>query len=162
MLEKHLGKALAYWRTERGLTQGTLATSLRVHLSTVSDIETGKRKVRFEEIARICNLLGVPLLDVIDQAYVDYRNEVVRSAQESGGWLMENSTPSLSEMDARTSSLMDTFGSYLKDFCRYMRQPSQVEVLRANLAAAHGEAGNKSPAKRRGRPPKAAGRKAKK
>jgi len=52
------------WRKEHGMTQAQLAEKADVRTATISDIESGKSRGRFDVMQRIASALGVGLDDL--------------------------------------------------------------------------------------------------
>ena len=60
-----VGKAIAYFRKKKGISQEVLAGLADIGRSHVSAIEHGERKPTLETLYRICNALGVRMSTVI-------------------------------------------------------------------------------------------------
>ncbi|MDC7122381.1 helix-turn-helix domain-containing protein [Cellulomonas fimi] len=67
-----LGKTIAAFREARGWTQVDLVTrynraaSERWHPSTIAKVETGARRVLFDEVVTLAKVLGAPLSDLAE------------------------------------------------------------------------------------------------
>lgn len=55
---RRVGRRLAHWRTQTGLTQGEVAERLGRSQSVVAKIEAGRRAVGFLETLVLCDLYG--------------------------------------------------------------------------------------------------------
>lgn len=60
-----LGKNLKKIRTQKGISQGDIARSLKVGRSFITNIENGKTNPTLATIAKIAKVIGVPLEDLI-------------------------------------------------------------------------------------------------
>ena len=58
-------KNISEIRREKGVTQEVIADALFLNTSVVSNIEKGKRELRFSEVEKIANVLGVDMLYLI-------------------------------------------------------------------------------------------------
>jgi transcriptional regulator with XRE-family HTH domain len=57
--KKLIGGRLRWAREQAGLSQGQVAQKLSVHRPTISQIESGERNVRIEEMQQLAELYGV-------------------------------------------------------------------------------------------------------
>lgn len=60
-----IGILLRKCREQKGLSQENIADTLGVTPSTISKIEMGKTKAKFETIVRFCNAMDVNLSDIL-------------------------------------------------------------------------------------------------
>lgn len=60
-----VGKAIAHFRLEKGVSQEVLSGLADIGRSHLSAIERGERKPTLETLYRICNALDVKMSDVI-------------------------------------------------------------------------------------------------
>lgn len=60
-----LGKNLKRMRTQKGISQGDIARSLKVGRSFITNIENGKTNPTLATIARIAKVLSVPIEELI-------------------------------------------------------------------------------------------------
>ena len=56
-----LGKMLKQFREEQGISQATLAGMLKVSRPTISQIESGQRKISAEELLTLAKVLNVTI-----------------------------------------------------------------------------------------------------
>lgn len=63
----HLGERIARARERTGLSQGALAELLGLTQSAISRIETGERSIDSIELAKVAKILGVSVLDLLEQ-----------------------------------------------------------------------------------------------
>lgn len=71
------------WRKRIGLTQEKLADLVNVHLNTLSRWELGQREPRASEIAKLCEVLGVSVDDLLrGPQSKEWRIEVVFRREE--------------------------------------------------------------------------------
>lgn len=54
-------------RSERGLTQGELASALGVNQTFVSKYERGERRLDLLELREVCRSLGVTLVEFVEE-----------------------------------------------------------------------------------------------
>ncbi len=52
-------------RLQKSINQQVIADALNVDVASVSNLENGKREIRFREIEKIANVLGVSVVDLI-------------------------------------------------------------------------------------------------
>lgn len=64
---KILLKLLKKIRVDAGLRQVDLAKKLKVPQSMISKYEVGERRIDLLELREICAVLGVPLVEVVEQ-----------------------------------------------------------------------------------------------
>lgn len=158
MRDEYIGRALGWWRKKKKIGQGEVAGKLRIGVKSVSDIETGKKRLSNQELVDFCRALEVPVLDVVDRAFIDYRQEIAGLAEEAGGVLLEppgEREASLEEMEEGFDLLQDHVNQYWRRLLRYLRMPTEVEILRARLRE---RARQGAPEKTRKRRTRAAGR----
>lgn len=158
MRDEHIGRALGWWRRKKKLGQDDVAEKLDISSKSVSDIETGKKRVSDEEMIDFCRAMEVHVLDVLDHAYIDYRRDIAELVGEAGGVLLEPSAEreaSLSEMEEGFNVLQGHVSQYWRRLLRYLRMPTDVEILRSKLRERAEQNAPKKPRKRRTR---AAGR----
>ena len=60
-----LGKNLKRIRTQKGISQGDIARSLKVGRSFITNIENGKTNPTLATIAKIAKAVGIPVKDLI-------------------------------------------------------------------------------------------------
>jgi len=65
---ERLTAALRKARENAGLTQGDVAARLEVYASFVSKCESGERRLDVVELAALCKIYGVTLLDFLRSA----------------------------------------------------------------------------------------------
>jgi transcriptional regulator with XRE-family HTH domain len=58
---ERLFQRLRHARQEAGLSQSDVAQQLRMHRPTITQIETGRRKVTAEELGQLARLYNVPM-----------------------------------------------------------------------------------------------------
>lgn len=63
---RELGRLLAGWRAEAGLTQEWVADQLGCDQGKVSRLEGGRRTIDVESLVRILSVLGISLADEAD------------------------------------------------------------------------------------------------
>ena len=68
-------KNISEIRKEKGITQEVIADALFLNVSVVSNIEKGKRELRFSEVEKIANVLGVDMLYLITYPEVYEKKE---------------------------------------------------------------------------------------
>lgn len=68
-----LGRALADFRTEKGLSQSALAELVGEDRAWVARNEAGARRVDAVELTRIAMALGVGLDEILDRAKLEHR-----------------------------------------------------------------------------------------
>jgi transcriptional regulator with XRE-family HTH domain len=136
MRDEHIGRALGWWRKRKNLAQDEVAGKLRLSPKSVSDIERGKKRLTDPELIDICRAMEVSVFDVLDYAYIDYRQEIAELVEETGGVLLEPAAEreaSLSEMEEGFDLLQDHVNQYWRRLLRYLRTPTDVEILRSKL-----------------------------
>lgn len=64
-------------RLKKSINQQDLADALSVDVSVISNIELGKREIRFREIEKIANVLGISVVDLITypKKYVELKED---------------------------------------------------------------------------------------
>lgn len=64
-------------RLEKGISQKILADSLGVDISSISNVENGKRELKVSELAIIANCLGVDVIDLFTypKKYIPYESK---------------------------------------------------------------------------------------
>lgn len=67
-LRASLAKAIGAERVRAGLTQQQLADQLGWSRRIISEIETGKRQVRVDELPEICEAIDCGVLDLLGRA----------------------------------------------------------------------------------------------
>ena len=72
-----IAKNIKEIRTQKSINQQVIADALHVDVASVSNLEKGKREVRFREIEKIVNVLGVSLVDLITypKKYVEVKDD---------------------------------------------------------------------------------------
>lgn len=65
-LQRALGRNLAAYRKDRGLSQEAFAELLGVHRTYVGDLERGERNPSLKVVERIANQLGVDPLQLLN------------------------------------------------------------------------------------------------
>lgn len=75
---------LKEFRLKKGITQQDLAELLKLRCNTVSQYETGKRRLTAEVIIRICLVLETTPNELLDfsNAYEKYTDELIRMRSE--------------------------------------------------------------------------------
>ena len=58
---QELGKRVAHWRKERGMTQAELADLLEVSQQSVASYEVGRLRIAISMLPRLAHALGVPI-----------------------------------------------------------------------------------------------------
>lgn len=155
-LKESLGKALAYFRNLKKLTQKQVGDRLDLHLSWVSAVENG-RSVDLKTLRKLCDALEVSVLDVTDLAYADFRARVLQDLRDDGGRLPDQQPVTLADLEERLQQFMRGLEDLAKVGLRFMQQPSPspLDLSRARLFPAAPQE-DPTPPKRRGRPPAAA------
>ena len=64
-------------RLQKSINQQVSADALNVDVASVSNLENGKREIRFREIEKIANVLGVSVVDLITypKKYVEVKDD---------------------------------------------------------------------------------------
>lgn len=64
-------------RLQKSINQQVIADALNVDVASVSNLENGKREIRFREIEKIANVLGVSVVDLITypKKYVEVKDD---------------------------------------------------------------------------------------
>lgn len=65
--QKHLQELLRQARIEAGLTQVQLAAKLDTLQATISNYETGERRLDLIELCQVLDAIGLPLPEFIDR-----------------------------------------------------------------------------------------------
>lgn len=60
-----IGETIRTLRRDAGLTQEELALAVRINISEISRLETGKRNPKWETMKRLAKGLGVPLWHMV-------------------------------------------------------------------------------------------------
>lgn len=70
-------------RLQKGVSQKTIADELGVDVAVVSNIEKGKREIKFSEVEKISKLFGMSLVDFVayPQKYIEVTNEDKESVE---------------------------------------------------------------------------------
>ena len=68
---EHLLKALRKARKGAGLTQLDVAARLGTYASYVSKCESGERRLDVVELAELCHLYGVKVVELLESAGID-------------------------------------------------------------------------------------------
>ena len=134
IMGKSLGTAILEYRERKKLTQVALANKLgRKRGNVVSDIEHGEKKVTGQDLVRICKELEVPLLDVVDLAFLLFRKEMARLGGENGGFLL--GAPSVTREDIENGfvSLTGSANEWMSKYLRFAYPPNEMEMLRYNV-----------------------------
>ena len=69
-----VGKVIAYFRQQSGLSQEVLSGLADIGRSHLSAIERGERKPTLETLYRICNALGVRMSTVVEKLEEELEN----------------------------------------------------------------------------------------
>lgn len=67
-LSKAVGEIISKRRKDLKLTQASLAKSLRVQRTSISNIEAGRQVLLLDVFYDLCKLLGLSAVDVLSQA----------------------------------------------------------------------------------------------
>ena len=59
------GRAVRFFRTQRGMSQEALADAAGIHRTYIGDVERGKRNIALVNMHRIADALNVPLSQII-------------------------------------------------------------------------------------------------
>lgn len=72
-----IAKNIKELRLQKSINQQVLADALAVDVASVSNLEKGKREIRFREIEIIANVLGVSVVDLITypKKFVEVKDE---------------------------------------------------------------------------------------
>jgi transcriptional regulator with XRE-family HTH domain len=65
-LQRQLGASLRVLRAASGLSQEAFADRLGIHRTYIGGLERGERNVTLQTVERIADLLGVPVLTLLD------------------------------------------------------------------------------------------------
>lgn len=70
-------------RLQKSINQQVIADALNVDVASVSNLENGKREIRFREIEKIANVLGVSVVDLITypKKYVEVKEDEDRDVE---------------------------------------------------------------------------------
>lgn len=66
-VKKRFGSAVRFWRTQRGITQESLAERANVHRTYICDLEGGTRNVSLEIIERLARALEISTCELFSQ-----------------------------------------------------------------------------------------------
>jgi transcriptional regulator with XRE-family HTH domain len=58
---EELGKRVAHWRKERGMTQAELAEQLEISQQSVASYEVGRLRIAISMLPKLAQVLGVPV-----------------------------------------------------------------------------------------------------
>lgn len=61
------GKSLRYFRQKANLTQEQVATKMGKQKVWLSQIETGKRNIYFDDAKELCNIYGIKISELGDE-----------------------------------------------------------------------------------------------
>lgn len=78
-----IGKKLQQIRKKKGLLQKSVATQIGMKPYTLQSIETGKRKVSFEELEKICDFYDISVEEIVRDTTTQRTDKIFINAFKS-------------------------------------------------------------------------------
>ena len=129
---RHLGAAVAGRRKRTGSRQRALAKAIGVHESTLSKLENGKLPIKESQLREICRILGIDVLEVVDEAYASYRKafsergkEPVHGPEPASAAAPAPGQPALGQIAARYDSFASSQKELLLALLEYLGPRSE-------------------------------------
>ena len=105
-LAAKVGKRIKEFRTKKGITQEELAYQTGLHQANIYLLENGKRRFNSEQIEKISQVLGVPVISFFEEKFEIKSDEMLDDSK-----LLN----CISQMQSSKKIILFSFIEYLQD-----------------------------------------------